>query len=679
MERGALIFLMIFFWIFGLPFSISVFHDQSYLRLNLPWNLKLLVTAIFLTTASLLTFVLIWLGSRSSIGRLLSTLCFFCLIVQAMFSTLYVGSTGKRLSMSELLLLKRDSGFMFWYFVQNETHVLAGLLLICIAAGWLARLTCKFIETQAGRTWIPLGIKSSVAGLGLSLAMLGLACWQNHEAISPTRFYEGASFAEWSWRALKGLAPSLEWTEYAIPPSWVNPLMPSYHGEPLVSPELYRRKEAKHVPPALRSIVVVQLESVRFDVIHKTIGGVPIAPFLSALANQGLYFTRAYANSSHTNYAALCAPLGTYPLRSRFPFLYRKEDPQPHVMLHELLKKFGYRTLFLSSQYEEWGGMDAYWKTDSMDHFLDSSDFARTEAGGWLDFFRMRRRFAGNVDDSITVGKFLGFLKTSRLNDEPFLAFVFLENGHFPYPLPGDYKGPFQPATFDFPASYLDFPREKASILRNAYWNAVSYMDCQMRRLYQGLNDSGIAEDTILVVLGDHGEDLFDSGFPTHGRNLADSVLHIPLIIQDKKRSATTINVPTSQVDVAPTLLGMLGLNSFPGHQGLNVLDDSSDLLSNRPIFFHSNGFGQHDAILLWPWKLSMDVETGETHLYQLEWGELQGGEQRQNYPAIVDRLTRCLLQFRKGQLSYYSHEELYKSYFPPRPTLVDRLLMPIM
>jgi uncharacterized protein len=114
-------------------------------------------------------------------------------------------------------------------------------------------------------------------------------------------------------------------------------------------------------------------------------------------------------------------------------------------------------------------------------------------------------------------------------------------------------------------------------------------MDSQMRRLYQGLNDCGIAEDAILVVLGDHGEDLFDSGFPTHGRNIADSVLHIPLIIQDKKRSAGTINVPTSQVDVAPTLLGMLGLNSFPGHQGLDVLDGSSDLLSNRPIFFHSN------------------------------------------------------------------------------------------
>ena len=253
---------------------------------------------------------------------------------------------------------------------------------------------------------------------------------------------------------------------------------------PFVSPKLYHDGEAKHRPSALRSIVVVQLESVRFDVIRKSVGGTPVTPFLNTLASQGLYFTRAYANSSHTNYAALCAPLGTYPLRSRFPFLYRKEITQPHVMLHDLLKEFGYQTLFLSSQYEEWGGMDAYWKTDSMDHFLDSSEFGRGETTGWLGFVGMRRGFAGNIDDSITVGKFLDFLK-SRSSNEPFLAFVFLENGHFPYPLPENYKGRFQPATFDFPAPYMDFPKEKASTLRNAYWNAVSYMDNQMHRLYQ--------------------------------------------------------------------------------------------------------------------------------------------------------------------------------------------------
>jgi hypothetical protein len=112
-------------------------------------------------------------------------------------------------------------------------------------------------------------------------------------------------------------------------------------------------------------------------------------------------------------------------------------------MLHKLLKEFGHRTLFLSSQYEEWGGMDTYWRTASMDQFLNSSDFARDEAGGWLDFFRMRRRFAGNVDDSITVGKFLGFLKTSRLKDEPFLAFLFSRMATLPTHFQETIKDPF--------------------------------------------------------------------------------------------------------------------------------------------------------------------------------------------------------------------------------------------
>ena len=235
--RGSLIFFMVFFWVFGLPFGVSVFHDQAYLRLNLPWSLKVLVAANFLASSSLLTFVLIWLAARSRIGRLVTNFCFFFIIVQAMISTMYFGSAGKRLSMSELLLLKRDSRLMFSYFVQNETRVLVGLVLICIAAWWLARLTCQFIETEARRIWILLGIRTSLAGLGLSLALLVLASWQTRAEISPTRFHERVSFAEWSWRGFKSLVPFLEWTEYEVPPHWVHPLMPGYHGEAICKSE----------------------------------------------------------------------------------------------------------------------------------------------------------------------------------------------------------------------------------------------------------------------------------------------------------------------------------------------------------------------------------------------------------------------------------------------------------
>jgi arylsulfatase A-like enzyme len=341
-------------------------------------------------------------------------------------------------------------------------------------------------------------------------------------------------------------------------------------------------------------------------------------------------------------------------------------------MLHDLLKPLGYRTLFFSSQYEEWAGMDAYWRSSSLDMYLDSTGYGITSDGGLLNYLRNRKRFAGNTDDSVTIGKFLEFLKSESSKDRPFLAFLSLENGHFPYPLPDSYQRPFEPGRINFPASYLNFPRERIGVLKNAYWNVVSYMDSQLRRLYDGMVAQGIAENTILVILADHGEELFDSGFPTHGTKLCDPVLHIPLIIHDKRLAAGIVDTPVSQVDIAPTVLGMLGLDPFPGHQGIDVLNEPGESLSRRPIFFHTNGLGQQDGVLVWPWKLLIDIESGEGNLYNLEWGEVTSGEQRHHHPFQFETLKRCLRNFSEGQLAYYTHEEHYSRFFPPRPQCAD-------
>ena len=177
----------------------------------------------------------------------------------------------------------------------------------------------------------------------------------------------------------------------------------------------------------------------------------------------------------------------------------------------------------------------------------------------------------------------------------------------------------------------------------------------------------GLAEETIFIVLADHGEDLFDSGFPTHGTELTDPVLRIPLIVADKKRGSGVIDTPVSQVDIAPMILGMLGLNPFPGHQGIDILRHGQDLSARRPIFFHANGLHRQDGILAWPWKLLLDFESGKINLYNLEWGEVQGGEQREHWPGIANELLQPLREFRGTQLAYYSHADLYERFFAPK------------
>ena len=81
-------------------------------------------------------------------------------------------------------------------------------------------------------------------------------------------------------------------------------------------------------------------------------------------------------------------------------------------MLHDLLKPFGYRTIFFSSQFEPWGGMDSYWKTAGLDKYFDSTNVLsgakNSLALNFFDFLWNRQHYAGNVDDAVTVGKSCG-------------------------------------------------------------------------------------------------------------------------------------------------------------------------------------------------------------------------------------------------------------------------------
>ena len=244
----------------------------------------------------------------------------------------------------------------------------------------------------------------------------------------------------------------------------------------------FKTNQANLKKGLLRPVLVAQLEAVRFDTIDKFINGIEVTPFLNRLAREGLFFRHAYATSSHTNYSALSVPLGLYPLRSRKRFVYHRNDPHPHFMLHDLLKPFGYRTMYFSSQYEPWLGMDQYWKTAALDEYIDSTSHLIPAMKG-LSYLESKKLVRANMDDSVTVDALLKSLQSSN-RQSPFLAFLFLENGHFPYLLPKSFTGPFQPAELDSSVSFLNVPEGLRSNFKNAYWNSIHYMDRQLERVY---------------------------------------------------------------------------------------------------------------------------------------------------------------------------------------------------
>jgi choline-sulfatase len=132
--------------------------------------------------------------------------------------------------------------------------------------------------------------------------------------------------------------------------------------------------------------------------------------------------------------------------------------------------------------------------------------------------------------------------------DHPFFMFVHLYDLHTPYELP---------------------PSERGRGL--GYDAELGYMDKVLGKFWDDLEQRGLLRRALVVFTSDHGESLHDHGESTHGYFVYQSTLRVPLILHwpSKLSSfATRIEEPVSLLDVAPTLLQIVGVEAQSNFKG---------------------------------------------------------------------------------------------------------------
>src|SRR5205823_775164 len=114
------------------------------------------------------------------------------------------------------------------------------------------------------------------------------------------------------------------------------------------------------------------------------------------------------------------------------------------------------------------------------------------------------------------------------------------------------------------PLDMDEIPRsaEELQLARDLYAAAVRYTDRELGRLWAALEQQGLAQHTIVVVVSDHGEGLGDHGRLGHGEELFEELLHVPLLIRVPGRPTLPRRVPdlVRVIDVMPTLLELAGI-----------------------------------------------------------------------------------------------------------------------
>lgn len=348
------------------------------------------------------------------------------------------------------------------------------------------------------------------------------------------------------------------------------------------------------------------------------------SPHIDRLAARGMVFEAAYCNQ------AVCAPsrnalltglrpqtLGIYDLGTNF----RQAVPRA-VTLPQQFQRHGYRTEALGKIFHVGHGNHEdpaswsvpHWKANVVAYALPESrapaGLTREEAlfsnqrGNTSNLPRGAAWEAADAPDNAYPDGRIAEEAIRRLHkakdqaDEPFFLAVGFVKPHLPFCAPQKYWDLYDPAKFELPTpavppqgapnfaptgwgelrQYRDMPQSgplneaQARRLIHGYHAAVSYMDAQLGRVLDALDETGLAERTIVALWGDHGWHLGDHGMWCKHTNY-EQAARIPLIVAApgvEAGSKTRALVET--VDLYPTLCELAGLPASPGLEGTSFV-----------------------------------------------------------------------------------------------------------
>jgi arylsulfatase A-like enzyme len=190
----------------------------------------------------------------------------------------------------------------------------------------------------------------------------------------------------------------------------------------------------------------------------------------------------------------------------------------------------------------------------------------------------------------------------------PFLLYVHTVDPHLPYDPPAPFRERFAAGVERrdlgstenvgtlLARSLLDEVRWVPGLL-DLYDAEVAANDHAFGELLDELSRRGLAEDTAVIFLSDHGEEFYDHGGWIHGRTLYREVLQVPLVIHlPGQREGRRESAPAAQIDLMPTILELAGLAPEPGLRGRSLLGPGEE---DRALsaFLDLDGWGGWSAV----------------------------------------------------------------------------------
>ncbi len=292
------------------------------------------------------------------------------------------------------------------------------------------------------------------------------------------------------------------------------------------------------------------------------------SPNIDRFASQAIVFEHAVSQSSWTKASVASIFTGMWPpAHGATGWKHALAEELP--TLGDVLGDAGYQTVAFS-------GNPNVVKAYGMDQ-------------GFQDFYRPLKRPSDKLNHMV-----LEWLDQRAL-DRPFFLYVHTMDPHAPYQPPEPFRTRFAPKADEMPRwqPSWKWPIEVLPYLSNLYDAEIAFNDASFGTLTEELRQRGLFENTLVVVISDHGEEFKEHGRWRHGATLYSESIEVPMIVKLPGQSkGRRVAMPVQQIDVMPTILDTLNIAIPDTVEGQSLLrsEGRSEIEPGAPpakIFSH--------------------------------------------------------------------------------------------
>lgn len=303
-------------------------------------------------------------------------------------------------------------------------------------------------------------------------------------------------------------------------------------------PTLHRQEAAiKHEKPL--NLVIILQESMGATFV-KSLGGLDVTPELEKLAGEGIWFEHLYATGTRSVRGIEAVVAGFMPTPAQSVVKLSKSQNK-FTTLASILKASGYRTQFIYGGEAHFDNMRGFFTNNGFEDIVDIKKIRNPVfVGSWgasdEDLFNTAHRELKKLDE----------------NSAPFFSLIFTSSNHEPFEFP-DNRTPL-----------FEQPRNTAN-------NAVKYADWAMGKFFEQAKQSPYWRNTIFLVVADHDNRVY-------GSNLVPiEKFRIPGLILGAGVHPMKISTLSSQIDLAPTLLSIMGISTCHPMVGRDFTSNASE------------------------------------------------------------------------------------------------------